>query len=415
MGAPVARRRYWPFRAETGSTATTRSRGDERVGERAYPAVIAAAGVAAIAAVVILWQARFLTFFGDEWNVLLGQPGLLEPHNEHWSTGLYLAYDAILAVAGGRSYLPFMLVLVACHLAAAAGLYALLRRGASPWVAAGAVILLLLLGSADEDLFWAWQIGWIGAVALGLWALVATESDHPRTAALLLTAAVATSGVGLFFLAATVAFTVLSRRTVRWLAIPVLGYLAWFVAFGIAPLSSIGTPTSSTVWTDEPGFVLAGLLYASGAVLGLGFAGVAPLAAALIAAVCWRGRRDPLVVAMLVGLVAEYALIALVRDGVIAQAWTAPRYVYPAAAFLLAALARSIPPRPPFALRAVAAATFGVALLVNVTLLITGPRMTRLRLDTPFGCLPRSIAAGDAGWGADVTVPAGMRCEELPA
>ncbi len=68
---------------------------------------------------------------------------------------------------------------------------------------------LLLLGSGAENLFWAFQTGFVGSVMFGVWALVFIERPADRhapvVASVLLVAALASSGMGLFFLVATAA------------------------------------------------------------------------------------------------------------------------------------------------------------------------------------------------------------------
>ena len=60
--------------------------------------------------------------------------------------------------------------------------------------AVAVAILLLVYGSGFENLFWAFQIGFVGSVALGLWALVV--ADRPWLSALLLTLSIALAQPG---------------------------------------------------------------------------------------------------------------------------------------------------------------------------------------------------------------------------
>ena len=50
--------------------------------------------------------------------------------------------------------------------------YALVRRRTLPWVAVGITLIVLLFGSGFENLFWGAQIGFVGATAMGLGALL---------------------------------------------------------------------------------------------------------------------------------------------------------------------------------------------------------------------------------------------------
>src|SRR5205823_15106414 len=91
-------------------------------------------------------------------------------------------------------------------------------------VAVAAAAILLLLGNAYQDLFWAWQLGFVGSTAAGIWALAALAAPRRHrnavVAAFLLVVAVATSGIGLAFLAAAAVFELVRperRNEVLWL------------------------------------------------------------------------------------------------------------------------------------------------------------------------------------------------------
>src|SRR5436309_15376569 len=104
--------------------------------------------MSAMAFGVLLFLGRRMTFRADEWTVAANPPGgsiasWLEPHNEHWSTVLYLVYEPIFQVFGLRTYLPYLAVLLLIHLIAAAGLYRLLLKVSHPVVALAAAAILL--------------------------------------------------------------------------------------------------------------------------------------------------------------------------------------------------------------------------------------------------------------------------------
>jgi hypothetical protein len=363
-------------------------------------------GTAMLASSIVLVQARFLTFYGDEWNLLIGHPGLLTPNNEHWSTGLYVVYYGLLATAGGRSYLPFVLVLLLAHWIAAAGIFTLLRPRVGVAIASVVTALLLSLGSASQDFYWAWQVGFVGSVAFGAWAFVALERQRQAWAAVLLVGGLATSGVGLFFLAAALTYTFLERAGRRWSAAALLVYLTWFVPFGLPVLGSIGHPFSVSTVLAVPLFVGAGLSSATGAISGLGPLGLG--VAVLLVGYAVTRSRDPLPIAMVLALIVEYALVGLVRIGT-GPTWTTDRYIYPAAVFLLVpiAMAAKRVGRGPHQLALAGLAS--VALAVNVVLLVRGPIDQRLRLPEAYGCPPATIPAALSGWD-DVVVPSQLRC-----
>ena len=314
--------------------------------------------LAVLAFAVLLYLGRGLTFFGDEWEFIVGRQdltiwNLFRPHNEHWSTFPVLVYRALFGLFGLHSYLPYLATLLVVHVTAVAGLFVLVRRAAGPLVALGGAALMLFLGSAHEDLLWAFQIGFLGSVAAGLWALVVIQASVDRRAliatSLLLFVAVASSGIGLFFLVAvgTLAlFDPSRRRALLPVAAVSVGYLAWFVAFGRTGLDPSHPPLSWAAIQGIPTTVITGGDRAIGGLLGVAIPANLALVVLLTGAIAWgliRGQSVPhLAVAAVAGLIAGFVVIALARDQLFSSATvaaSAPRYVYPSAAFLLLALA----------------------------------------------------------------------------
>ena len=302
-----------------------------RTGDRRWLAVIGSVVLAG--AGLILWLGRGASFFHDEWYYICGRalsdPGSwLLPHNEHLVLLHVIAYRALVEAFGLGSYLPFQIALVLTHVAVVGGVYALVSRHAGRWPAAGAAAVMLVLGSGYTNLFWAFQIGFVGATALGLWALVALP-ERPRLATLLLIAAVATQGVGLFFIAAAGVYLIVAGRvrSIGWLAVPAATYGAWALLLR----SSIDVRGQIDV-VGMPRFAARGVIAAAAGTMGIPTVGAAVAAAALVASrpTAWK---SPLVVGCAAGLLAEFALIGLVRQGFGAP--NAPHYIYVGAAFLL--------------------------------------------------------------------------------
>ena len=196
-------------------------------------------GIACVLAVgVLVYLSRYSTFIGDEWTFIVHRRGwsldaLMYPHNEHWTFTLALVYKTLFATVGLRSYLPYLLVLWATHVAVCSAVYVLMRHhnGQVPALAGG--VLMLFLGSGSDNLYWAFQIAFVGATAAGAWAIVLLLTRASRgaeaTAAALLVVSVATSGVGLFFLAATAAMLAIvpHRRRRLWVVAPaIIAYVA---------------------------------------------------------------------------------------------------------------------------------------------------------------------------------------------
>ena len=121
-------------------------------------------------------------FFGDEWEFLGGArralpwyDQYLAPHNEHWSTSPYAIYRLLESLFGIRSYWPYILTAIFIHLVVVHLVWRVTVQGrVSPWIATVSALPLIVLGAGAQNLLWAFQIGFLGSVALGL------RGDSPR-------------------------------------------------------------------------------------------------------------------------------------------------------------------------------------------------------------------------------------------
>lgn len=314
---------------------------------------------AVVAFAVILYLGRSLTFFGDEWSFILGRQLIsldswMQPHNEHWSMFPVIVYRAVFTVVGLHSYLPYLAVLAAVHVAAAAGLFVLTRRLAGSFVALAGALIFLFLGSAWEDLFWAFQISFVGSVAAGVWALVflAGPSQVKQltrrsmiAAGLLLFVAIASSGLGVFFLIAAGALCMLDparRSAVMAVGAVAAIYALWFLIYGRQGISSQHAPASLEALAGVKEFMLAGGTRGIGAMTSLGDSVGLILFVILVGGTGWRllrgDRLPPLAGAAVAGLLAQLAITGLARDQINlspSDAALASRYVYPSAAFVI--------------------------------------------------------------------------------
>src|SRR5689334_6775680 len=191
-----------------------------------------------VAVSVLLFLARGMTFFADEWAVIaernLSLDDFLRPFNEHWLGVTIDLYRIWLGLFGLESYVPYVVLLLAWHAVVVALLYLLVRRAAGPWIGVGAAAIAALFGSGFENLYWAMQVGFLISIALGFGALLLL-SGQPTTgrvagAVILLTVGVMTSGFGLFMGALVGLDVLLDPRRRRWvpaLFIPAGVYLAW--------------------------------------------------------------------------------------------------------------------------------------------------------------------------------------------
>ncbi len=146
--------------------------------------VLLCLALAGSGALLIAWQSH-LTFLIDDWDLLLLRRGfnadvLLDPHARHLIVGPALEYKAIQATLGMDSHLPYGAVATASFLASVALLYVYVRRRVGDWVALAAVLPILVMGSAYEDLLSAFQIGYFGSMAFGIGALLVIERADGR-------------------------------------------------------------------------------------------------------------------------------------------------------------------------------------------------------------------------------------------
>jgi hypothetical protein len=315
-------------------------------------------GVAAIAVVLILVLARNLSFVGDEWAYIVDRrltlESMLQPHNEHLAFLHVLVYRGLVETVGTGSYLPYQLVLMAVHVTAAAGVLALLSRYVSLEASLAAAVLFLFLGSGYDNLLAAFQMGFAGAVALGISAMVVV--DRPWLSAALLTAALWTQGSGLFYVA-PVALLIHARR---WLLLPLITYGAWLLLIGrdAVPFPDVGPYLL---------FMATGLGSAVGGLVGVGFVPGFMIAGLITALLILDRPPSRFVVAGILGLAIELAILAIGRAQIGPEQAASSRYVYAAMPFIFMILTgvHRVPPL-------VWASLFAVALTLNIVLIPQG-------------------------------------------
>jgi hypothetical protein len=134
----------------------------------------------------LLYVGRHQWFKGDEWRFLADRDGgdlrdLLRPHSfVHWTTAPIVVYRVLFRLFGVRTYVPYLTVLVALHLTVATLLRLIMRRaGVSPWTATVAALVFALFGAGYQNILWAFQITFVGSLALGLTHLLLADHDGP--------------------------------------------------------------------------------------------------------------------------------------------------------------------------------------------------------------------------------------------
>jgi hypothetical protein len=214
---------------------------------------------------------------------------------------------------------------------------------------------------------------------------------------LLLTASLASSGVGLTFLVSVIATFVLLlrwRSSWKWLGIPIVAFSAWFALIGRTGVGVYREPITIETAAAIPSFVAGGFANAIGAVLGIGpelglFAAILAAVFAVAMAFRRRSRHPVLAVACAIGLAFQYMLIAAARAGVTDTQVDYSRYTYIGALLALVALADAVGPISLPATRArrrifiaALAAMLELSLVWNVRLLVAGRELFAARAMT---------------------------------
>jgi hypothetical protein len=278
--------------------------------------------------------------------------------------------------------------------------YGLVRRRTLPLVAVGIALVVLVFGSGFENLFWGIQIGFVGATALGLGALLLLD-DVPTlpgpgravAATGLLTIAVMTSGYGLFMLGLVGLDVLLDGRRRRWvglLVFPAALYGLWYLTLGRSGIDTYGDPFTPETIAALPRFIVDGMATAMGAAAGGGALMGRILGVALVAWIAYlavhRRTIPRRAVACLLAIAAEYAIVGIVRAQLEVDASLYTRYAYLSGLLALITAASLIGrPTVPAARRSIAV-TIGVAVLAfslvwNVTLLVAGRTLYAQRAD----------------------------------
>ena len=235
-------------------------------------------GLAASGALLLAWQSH-LTFLVDDWDLLLSRRGFnahafLDPHARHLVLGPALVYKAIQATFGMNSILPYAAAATASFLASVLLLFIYLSRRVGDWLALAAILPVLVMGTAYQDLLSPFQMGYFGSVAFGIGALLAIERADRRgdvVACALLLASLAFAEIALAFAAGVLVAIVLQRgpwRRIWIIAVPVLLYAVWYVSFG-NPSNQPSDLSAHNLATSPP-YVLDGFASSIASLFGLG-------------------------------------------------------------------------------------------------------------------------------------------------
>ena len=308
-----------------------------------------------LVSVGVLYIVRNVWFFGDDWAMLTARRELLDsgqwvqflfnPHNEHLSTSIVLVFTALESLFGVESAFPYLVVVILAHVGLLWVMRCFLVRWGVPIVPRIlAIVWMGLLGSGAENLVWAFQAAYIGALALGLGGLylvTGPQSGRGRNlaASLLFLLSLLTAGTALPVFAVSMLVIVWNRRWRQLLevgAVPAGIYAAWFLLYG-----GSRQPEHPTTLTQVVPYMTRGIEFGLDQILQFGALGfVAGVAAVVLLAITdwFVGDHRITLVALVLGAVAFFALGGLGRGFYGADQAQAIRYVYVLGAFAIPVL-----------------------------------------------------------------------------
>ncbi len=261
--------------------------------------------------IVVILGTR-LTFFNDDWYFLLQRPGLesgagldalLAPHNGNIVVLLALLYKLLVAIFGFGSQLPFRLVLGLTMACLGVLVFVLVRKRLGPVVGLAAAAVVLFLGPAWEVLLFFASFSHLGALTLGVAALLALEIDTPRrnaSACALLVCATLLFNLGIpFVVGAAIAIAIALRRRPAqlWIAgLPAALFALWWALYGSKQPSGLSLRNVEHLPRYVFDSVSSGLTSVTGlnhgAALGRGHVLAVICAVAIVVWLLRRGRPD---------------------------------------------------------------------------------------------------------------------------
>jgi hypothetical protein len=182
-----------------------------------------------------------LTFFFDEWDFVLNRSynasDFLRPHNGHLSLLPVLVYNLLRSLFGIDSYVPFQVAGLLVHASVCVGVYAIGKRRSTS-IAIVAALFVSLLGTGWQNIMWPFQIGMMGALSAGLWAIwecTKTEAS-PRRVALLCLISLLCAGGGIVAFATVGAITLYRQnwKSLTYLSVVGVMYLVWYLNYGVS-------------------------------------------------------------------------------------------------------------------------------------------------------------------------------------
>ena len=289
--------------------------------------------------VALLVIGRDQWFSYDDWALLHPTLDWWASHQGHWTTFPTLLFQLLRSIVGLHSYLPYLALAVVAHLAVVHLTWRTsLRAGAAPWLATAFAAVTLLLGCAAENLFWAFQVGFMGAVALALVVVLLVDRAGWSTRRAVLAAVVALlalpfSGTALPVLAGAAILCWIRRGFLRTLAVfaPAgVAYLIWYLLETRGDSSGLAVHGIGFL-TQAPVFFAT--MFAAGYGQFVGVLVLGPVVALALLVWLWIARRrltgrEAVAYTLLLSSALFAVLTAVSRGGGELTAAGAQRYVY---------------------------------------------------------------------------------------
>lgn len=291
-------------------------------------------------------------FFGDEWAFLApsNDGNVFEPHVGHWSASPFLITKGLQAVFGMTSYWPFLAVAMAIHLAIAHVLWRIMNRvGVDQWISTSLAFMFMVLGAGSENILWAFQTGFMGAMLLGL--IVVLLVDHSpltvgrrNTVVALSIWALTFSGTALALIAAAGLLSLIRsgfRSTILLFAPAGIAYATWYLLFARDYRSPFAASGLIQIGVDVPRYVGAMFVEGLGSVLpiaGLGVVCVVALLAWFTFTVSASRGVGAIAYVLMFAALLQAGLTAYSRLQLGEATASSGRYVYAIVALLLPAI-----------------------------------------------------------------------------
>ncbi|MEZ3160043.1 hypothetical protein AB1K54_05770 [Microbacterium sp. BWT-B31] len=226
-----------------------------------------------VTAALIIVAARGQYFYYDEWDFLAERSewNLLTTHVGHLSLVPQLLTTITKYVFGLHSYWPYLLPAIAVHLLIIHLLWrVMMRSSALPLLALLGAMVFGVLAPGADNVLWAFQVGFMTPLALGLAALLIVMRPAMSRWALvwvsvMLVVSLGFSGTALPMIAVVVLY-ILVHHGWRLALVPALAsaivYGAWYLIFNRAPAiwDNWRADTPSEVFFGVPEFVVHGFL-----------------------------------------------------------------------------------------------------------------------------------------------------------